>query len=144
MAILVYRSDHHQGGVVILEILKYKEITKFLACWHWKTIFQYGNTTRINFNLNELQSKAECFIISKENTYSSISELQPVIQADIENFIKVAREGKVTEKILLREAERELEEVTKECKELIIKYDHQIKTFSNFDTARELEKRGLI
>lgn len=138
------KFDHTLGGFVILELKQYRFIDKFLSCHNWKIIYSFGDTSVIQFKLNELISKSDCLLFSRLRCCASIDALIPQIQIGIDETIKKTKEDKISERFLIQKVREEIVEEELRYKQAILSIDKKLRNFKNINLTLDLEKRGLI
>ena len=138
------KFDNNLGGFVILELKVYRVFGNFVSSTAWFITYSFGNTSSIQFNLNEIRSKSESLFFLKRNCFETIKELVPNIKLGIEKALQHAREQKSSERFIIRKIKEELAEAEIECKKELKIADARMRAWKNIDLERELEKRGLI
>lgn len=138
------KFDNSLGGFVILELKVYRTFGNFVSATAWFISYSFGDTSAIQFYLNEIRSKSESMIFSKSRCFSSIKELVPLIKNNIESALIHAREQKVSERFMIQKIKEELKEEEANCKKELALADKRLRSWKNIDLIRDLEKRGLI
>lgn len=138
------RFDNQLGGFVILELKVYRVFGNFVSCSAWFISYSFGDTSDIQFKLNEIRSKSDSLIFGKTRCYDSIKKLIPDIKIEIEKSIEHARNRKTSERFIIRKIKEELREEEVNCKKELALADKTLRSFKNIDIERDLEKRGLV
>lgn len=138
------RFDNNLGGFVILELKVYRAFGNFVSCSAWFIIYTFGDTSEIQFKLNEIRSKSDSIIFGKSKCFETVKELIPLIKQNIEKALEHSRGQKVSERFMIRKIREELLEEELLCKKELALADKRLRSWKNIDLERDLEKRGLI
>lgn len=139
-------SDYSDGGILILELKRFRQgqMVNYVNISAWNIVFSFGNTKKLNFKLNELQSLDKPLFFRKDKIYTDLNAALVELEEIKREVISHTTFKKVDEKYCLKTLEKTFEEEKENIKNILKQNERTLNSFKNFSPEAELRRRGLI